>query len=59
MIGKEKSVLFEVELDDNELNEVQGGTSIPCAGIIITTLTACFNDTVVWGSCRLGTRACC
>ncbi len=48
-----------VLLDDAEMGEVHGGTSIPCAGFVITTLTACFNDTALWGSCRLGTRGCC
>lgn len=54
-----KSPISVVELDDHEMSAVDGGTSIPCAGIVITTLTACFSDTVVWGSCRLGTRGCC
>lgn len=49
-----------VLLDDEEMGEVNGGwSSIPCAGLIISTITACFNDTVIFGSCKLGTRGCC
>ncbi|RAX19248.1 chromosome condensation protein CrcB [Actinomyces sp. Z5] len=48
-----------VELDDAEMSTVDGGTSLPCAGLVITTMTTCFNDTALWGSCRLGTRGCC
>ncbi|EEZ90381.1 hypothetical protein HMPREF0578_1995 [Mobiluncus mulieris 28-1] len=55
---KEPELDFVVELDDEDL-DVSGGTSIPCGTLIIATLTQCFNDTLVWGSCRLGTRACC
>ena len=49
---------FAVELDEDSL-DASGGTSIPCGTIIIATFTQCFDDTVIWGSCRLGTRACC
>lgn len=48
-----------VQLDDEEMAVVDGGTSIPCAAFVVTTLTACWNDTALWGSCRLGTRGCC
>ena len=56
---KEPEFEFVVELDDNDLEHEVGGTSIPCGTIIIASLTQCFGDTVIWGSCRLGTRACC
>ena len=48
--------LFTVELDDSQLGESSGGSPWACG---ILTITQCFGDTVVWGSCRLGTRACC
>jgi len=50
-----------VLLDDEEMGQVNGGwsTSIPCAGFIVATVTSCFNDTVLFGSCKLGTRGCC
>ncbi|QPL05569.1 MULTISPECIES: chromosome condensation protein CrcB [Actinomyces] len=48
-----------VELDDQEMSTVDGGTSLPCATAVVTTLTTCFSDTVLWGSCRMGTRGCC
>lgn len=50
---------FVVELDDKDLEGHAGGTSIPCGMAIIATLTQCWDDTVVWGSCSLGTRSCC
>ena len=56
---KEPEFEFVVELDDNDLEHEVGGTSIPCGTIIIASLTQCFGDTAIWGSCRLGTRACC
>ena len=49
---------FAVESDEDSL-DMSGGTSIPCGTIIIATITQCFSDTAIWGSCRLGTRACC
>lgn len=50
---------FRVELDDDEMGAITGGTSVPCGTVVITTVTQCFSDTAIWGSCRLGTRACC
>lgn len=49
--------LFTVELDDSQLGESSGGSSWACG--ILASITQCFGDTVLWGSCRLGTRACC
>ncbi len=48
-----------VELDDTEMSVVDGGTSIACIGLVVATLTSCFSDTALWGSCRMGTRGCC
>ncbi|GEM_PF-887789 len=51
-----------VELDDDELTTLTGGTTtIPCAvgGAITASIQWCTNDTVLWGSCKLGTRGCC
>lgn len=50
-----------VELDDEQLSQIAGGTTIPCAvgGGIVASIEWCTNDTVIWGSCRLGTRGCC
>ncbi|OLT52774.1 chromosome condensation protein CrcB [Corynebacterium sp. CNJ-954] len=49
-----------VELDDADIDEVNGGTtSIPCGTIAIASITQCFGDSAIWGSCKLGTRACC
>ena len=50
-----------VELDDEEMMTITGGTSVPCAigGGIVASINWCTNDTVLWGSCRLGTRGCC
>lgn len=58
---KNASPVGFVELDDEELTAVAGGTTIPCAvgGGIVASIQWCTNDTVLWGSCRLGTRGCC
>ena len=50
---KEPEFEFVVELDDNDLEHEVGGTSIPCGTIIIASLTQCFGDTAIWGSCGL------
>ena len=40
---------------------ISGGTTIPCGigGASVASINWCTNDTVRWGSCRLGTRGCC
>jgi hypothetical protein len=50
-----------VLLDDAEMGEVNGGSTPVCATatIVIATISQCFNDTLLWGSCRMGTRGCC
>jgi len=56
-----ESDFMKIELDDHDMEEVYGGTtpsSVPCGGLIISTISACFNKTVP-GSCDLGTRGCC
>lgn len=49
-----------VKLDDDELGGVDAaGSSIPCITLVIATVTQCFSNTAIWGSCELGTRGCC
>ncbi|MCY1718259.1 hypothetical protein OVA26_15080 [Microbacterium sp. SL62] len=56
-----KSPVGVVELDDAEMMMISGGTTVPCGigGAIVASINWCTNDTVLWGSCRLGTRGCC
>jgi hypothetical protein len=49
-----------VELDDEDLANIDGaGSSIACVTLVIATVTQCFGNTAIWGSCELGTRGCC
>lgn len=51
-----------VELSDDDLEEVDGGTTLLCATLTATiaaTLTFCSPSGSLCGSCNWGTHACC
>lgn len=51
-----------VELDDDDMDSVAGGTGWGCAIVTATiaiTATKCSPDGTLCGSCQMGTRGCC
>ena len=51
-----------VELSDDQLDGVGGGTGWLCATVTATigaTITICSPNGTLCGSCRMGTRGCC
>ncbi len=51
-----------VELDDDDMGLVDGGTTWWCAIVTATialTATKCSPDGTLCGSCQMGTRGCC
>lgn len=52
-----------VELSDDDMQLVAGGSTAWCVGIvtatIVLTFTKCSPDGTLCGSCQMGTRGCC
>lgn len=52
-----------VELSDDEIDDYSGAAWSTPACVAVSVVSAsikwCTDDTVLWGSCRVGTRGCC